>query len=119
MDATTCTEIKIHPWDWRYYAEKVRQKNYNLDENQIKPYFSLDNMCEAIFDCANQLFGLTFKLREDLQAYHPDVKVYEVHEKIHQEEEKKVGSNEDTKVIAIFLHDNYARPNKKGTYNQR
>lgn len=69
-------------------------------------------MCEAIFDCADQLFGLTFKLREDIQAYHPDVKVYEVHEKLSPENAE---SNE-TKVIAIFLHDNYARPNKKGCF---
>jgi hypothetical protein len=62
----------------RYYAEKVRQKTYSLDESEVKPYFPLDRMCEAIFDCAYQLFGLKFKLREDIASYHPDVQTYEV-----------------------------------------
>jgi hypothetical protein len=62
----------------RYYAEKVRQKTYSLDESEVKPYFPLDRMCEAIFDCAFQLFGLKFKLREDIASYHPDVQTYEV-----------------------------------------
>jgi hypothetical protein len=62
----------------RYYAEKVRQKTYSLDESEVKPYFPLDRMCEAIFDCAYQLFGLKFKLRENIVSYHPDVQTYEV-----------------------------------------
>jgi hypothetical protein len=56
----------------------VRQKTYSLDESEVKPYFPLDRMCEAIFDCAYQLFGLKFKLREDIASYHPDVQTYEV-----------------------------------------
>jgi len=99
--------VEIHPWDWRFYAEKVRKLNYDLDEKEIKPYFSLTNMCQAIFDCANQLFNLDFILREDLVAYHPDVQVYEVREKIDND-------NHQSRLVAIFLHDNYARPNKKG-----
>ena len=55
--------VDIKPWDWRYYAEKVRQSNYNLDEAEVKPYFALDNMVAAIFDCAGKLFGLRFKHR--------------------------------------------------------
>jgi peptidyl-dipeptidase Dcp len=99
--------VEIHPWDWRFYAEKVRKLNYDLDETEIKPYFSLTNMCQAIFDCANQLFNLDFILREDLEAYHPDVQVYEVREKVDND-------NHQSRLVAIFLHDNYARPNKKG-----
>ena len=99
--------VEIHPWDWRFYAEKVRKLNYDLDETEIKPYFSLTNMCQAIFDCANQLFNLDFILREDIVAYHPDVQVYEVREKIDND-------NHQSRLVAIFLHDNYARPNKKG-----
>ena len=93
----------IEPWDWRYYAEKVRQTKYDLDETELKPYFPLDNMCNAIFDCANQLFGLRFVLRPDLVAYHPDVKTYEVRETV---------AGED-RLVAIFLHDNFSRPHKQ------
>lgn len=92
----------IEPWDWRYYAEKVRQKEYELDESEVKPYFSLPKMTAAIFDCANKLFGLTFKLRPDIASYHPDVDTYEVFD-----------SSSSAEPIAIFLHDNYARPNKR------
>ena len=86
---------EIQPYDWRYYAEKVRSEKFNLDESVIKPYFSLDRMVDAIFYCAKQLFGLTFLLREDIKTYHPDVRVYEVHD--------------EGRVIALFLHDNYSR----------
>lgn len=91
---------QIEPWDWRYYAEKVRAENYDLDESEVKPYFPLNRMVEAVFDCAYRLFGLRYKLRSDLPTYHPDVKVYEVYDA-------------DDQLIAIFLHDNYARPNKR------
>ena len=67
----------IEAWDWRYYAEKVRQQRYDIDEALVKPYFPLPRMVQAVFDCANRLFGLRFvELPE--RAYHPDVKVYEV-----------------------------------------
>ena len=68
----------IEAWDWRWYAEKVRALRYELDEAEIKPYFPLERMVDAVFDCARQLFGLEFLLRPELRAYHPDVKVYEV-----------------------------------------
>ncbi len=97
--AASADGIKIEPWDWRFYAEKVRSTNYNLDNSLIKPYFPLNRMINAIFDCANNLFGLTFHERKDIPAYHPDVQVYEVHR--------------DNQVVAIFLHDNYARPHKR------
>jgi peptidyl-dipeptidase Dcp len=99
----------IEPWDWRYYSEKVRQANYNLDDSEVKPYFPLSRMVEAIFDCANKLYGLTFKPRPDLISYHPDVKTYEVHETVTNSD---TGASED-RLVAIFLHDNYARPHKK------
>ena len=124
LDGTTTAKVghhqgvEIHPWDWRFYSEKVRKMNYDLDETEIKPYFSLTNMCQAIFDCAHQLFNLEFILREDLVAYHPDVQVYEVREKIHVAAEAAAASddnnNNESRLVAIFLHDNYARPNKKG-----
>src|SRR6516165_10426262 len=67
----------IQPWDWRYYAEKVRQAHYDLDEAEVKPYFVLDNMVQAAFDTARRLFGVSFTAR-DLPVYHPDVRVWEV-----------------------------------------
>jgi len=95
--------FQLEPWDWRYYAEKVRQTKYNLDDNEVKPYFPLDRMVEAVFDCAKQLFGLEFRHRPDIAAYHPDVKTYEVYDTC---------ADGGEKLIAIFLHDNYARPHK-------
>ena len=90
----------LEAWDWRYYAEKVRQLRYDLDEAQIKPYFPLDRMVEAVFDCAQRLFGIRFVLQPDVQAYHPDVKVYEVR-------------GEDDRLVGVFLHDNFARTSKR------
>ena len=97
----------IEPWDWRYYAEKVRQAEYDLDEAEVKPYFVLDNMVEAAFDTARHLFGLTFTERSDLPAYHPDVRVWEVRD--------YTGSH-----VGLFLHDNFARPGKRsGAWSSR
>ena len=97
----------IEPWDWRYYAEKVRQTRYDLDEAETKPYFELDNMVQAAFDTAGRLFGLTFAERDDLPTYHPDVRVWEVRD--------EAGSH-----VGIFLHDNFARPGKRsGAWSSR
>lgn len=100
--ATATTAITIEPWDWRYYEEKVRQSQYNMDESEAKPYFALDAMLEAIFDVAHELFGLTFKERPDIQAYHPDVKVFEVYQ-----------DGDEEKLVAMFLSDNFARQHKR------
>ncbi|EQC38848.1 hypothetical protein SDRG_03806 [Saprolegnia diclina VS20] len=96
----------IQAWDWRYYSEKVRQLQYDIDEMTVKPYFSLDRMTDAVFDVAFRLFGLRFILREGIETYHPDVKVYEVRQTTAIE-------NED-KLVAIFFHDNFARKFKAG-----
>ncbi len=93
--------LQIEAWDWRYYAEKLRQARYDLDEAAIKPYFPLARMVEAVFDCAQRLFGVRFVARADLAAYHPDVKVYEVW-----------NAGSDT-LVGVFLHDNFARPTKR------
>src|SRR5690349_7585905 len=66
----------IAPWDWRYYAEKVRQAKYAHDEASVKPYFVLDNIVQAAFDTAGRLFGLRFIERRDCPVYHPDVRAY-------------------------------------------
>jgi peptidyl-dipeptidase Dcp len=89
----------IAPWDWRYYAEKVRQAKYALDEASVKPYFVLDNIVQAAFDTAGRLFGLRFVERRDCPVYHPDVRAYEV---------RDAGG----RPIGLFLHDNFARPGK-------
>jgi peptidyl-dipeptidase Dcp len=90
----------IEAWDWRFYAEKVRQLRYDIDEAMVKPYFPLDRMVQAVFDCANRLFGLRFVLLPEVPAYHADVQVYEV---------RDAGGA----VIGVFLHDNFARPSKR------
>jgi peptidyl-dipeptidase Dcp len=90
----------LEAWDWRYYAEKVRQLRYDLDEAQVKPYFPLERMVEAVFDCAQRLFGIRFVHQPQVRAYHPDVKVYEVR-------------GADDALIGVFLHDNFARPTKR------
>jgi peptidyl-dipeptidase Dcp len=97
----------IEPWDWRYYAEKVRQAEYDFDEAEVKPYFVLDNMVEAAFDTARRLFGVTFTERNDLPVYHPDVRVWEVRD--------SAGDH-----VGLFLHDNFARPGKQsGAWSSR
>jgi peptidyl-dipeptidase Dcp len=97
----------IQPWDWRYYAEKVRQAKFNFDESELKSYLSLDSITNAMFDVSNKLFGLKYLKRDDVIVYHPDVNVYEVRR-------NKAGSddNDDDELVAIFLHDNYARAHK-------
>jgi peptidyl-dipeptidase Dcp len=69
----------LQPWDWAFYAEKVRKAKYDLDENETKPYLEIWNVLEnGVFYAANQMYGLTFKRRTDIPTYHPDIRVYEV-----------------------------------------
>jgi peptidyl-dipeptidase Dcp len=89
----------VAAWDWRYYAEKVRQARYDIDEAAVKPYFVLDNIVAAAFDSATRLFGVSFVERHDCPVYHPDVRVYEMRD-------------ESGRAIGLFLHDNFARPGK-------
>ena len=91
---------EIEPWDWRYWAEKVRRTHYAIDDAEVKPYFELGRVAQAAFDCAQRLFGLRFTARADIPVYHPDVKAYEVR-------------NAAGSVCGIFLQDNFARPNKR------
>jgi peptidyl-dipeptidase Dcp len=90
----------LAPWDWRYYAEKLRQISANFDDAAIKPYLALDHMIEAAFDCANRLFGLSFAERKDIPVWHPDVRVWEV----------KDAAGEHK---ALFYGDYFARPSKR------
>jgi peptidyl-dipeptidase Dcp len=90
----------IAAWDWRYLAEKVRQRQFDLDDAQLKPYFTLDNMIAAMFDVAGRLFGLSFVEQPDPPLYHPDVRLWEVR-------------GRDGALVGIFLGDNFARATKR------
>ncbi|MHA6726924.1 M3 family metallopeptidase [Chryseobacterium sp. A301] len=94
--------FKLEPWDWNYYAEQVRKEKYDLDENEIKPYFEVQTVLEkGVFYAAEQFYGITFKKRTDLPVYHPDVVVYEVFD-------------QDGTSMAIYYLDFYTRSNKGG-----
>ncbi|MFA9190175.1 M3 family metallopeptidase [Flavobacterium sp. FZUC8N2.13] len=94
--------FKLEPWDWDFYSEQVRKAKYDLDQNQIKPYFELTTVLEkGVFFAAQKMYGITFVERQDLPVYHPDVKVYEVFD-------------ENKKSISIYYLDFYTRDNKKG-----
>ncbi len=86
-------------WDWRYYAEKLRLARYDFDENQLKPYLELDKVVDAAFYTAKRLFGVTFRLLDGVQVYHPDVRVWAV---------DRAG-----KTIGLFYGDFFARPSKR------
>jgi peptidyl-dipeptidase Dcp len=90
----------IMPWDWRYYAERVRKAKYDFDEAKLQPYLELDNMIRAAFDCATRLFGLRFKERKDLPRYHPEVRIWEVQD--------RSGAH-----VGIFMGDYFARASKR------
>jgi peptidyl-dipeptidase Dcp len=90
----------LAPWDWRFYAEKLRQRRANFDDAAIKPYLVLDHMIDAAFDCAHRLFGLSFVERRDIPVWHPDVRVWEV---------KDAAGNHK----AVFYGDYFARPSKR------
>lgn len=90
------------PWDWNFYAEQVRKEKFDLDENQIKPYFEVTTVLEkGVFYAAEKFYGLTFKKRTDLPVYHPDVVVYEVFDR-------------DGKSLALYYLDFYTRDSKGG-----
>ena len=90
--------ITLAPWDWRYYAEKLRKRDHDLDESEIKPYLALDNVTEAAFDVAGRLFGLSFA-PVDVPVPHPDARAWEVR-------------RGDTHV-GLFIGDFFARPSKR------
>src|ERR1700723_955044 len=90
----------LAPWDWRFYAEKLRQVRANFDDAAIRPYLSLDRMIEASFDCATRLFGVSFTERKDIPVWHPDVRVWEVKDSAGQHK-------------ALFYGDYFARPSKR------
>jgi peptidyl-dipeptidase Dcp len=92
--------FRLAPWDWRYYAEKLRKARFDLDESEIKPYLPLERVIEAAFYTANRLFGLAFAPRADVPVYHPDVRVWEV-------------SGPGGRHVGIFFGDYFARSSKR------
>jgi peptidyl-dipeptidase Dcp len=104
-EAAALAESAGHPleaWDWAYYSSKVRRERYEVDEQQLRPYFELDRvLVDGVFFAATSLFGITFHERKDLEGYHPDVRVWEVR-------------NEDGSELGLFLGDYYARNSKRG-----
>jgi len=73
-------KFKLEPWDWWYYAEKLKKSKYNLDESELRPYFQVENVINGVFGLATRLWGIQFEERNDIAKYHPDVKVFEVKE---------------------------------------
>ena len=94
-------KFKLASWDWWYYAEKVRKEKYDLDEEQVRPYFELTNVREGAFAVANKLYGLTFKQIQNMPLYHPECQVFEVKDR-------------DSSLIGILYMDFFPRASKKG-----
>jgi peptidyl-dipeptidase Dcp len=94
--------FKVQPWDWDFYSEQVRKAKYDLDQEQVKPYFELNNVLQnGVFYAANQLYGITFKERKDFPVYDPHMRVFEVF-------------NADGSSLALFYCDYFKRDNKQG-----
>jgi peptidyl-dipeptidase Dcp len=94
-------KFKLAPWDWRYYSEKVRKAKYDLNEEEIRPYFQLENVKLGIFELVKRLYGVTFKVRTDLPVYHPEATAYEV-------------LNEDGSLLGVIYMDFHPRASKRG-----
>ena len=90
----------VMPWDWRYYAEKLRERTFSFSESELKPYLQLEKIIEACFDVAKRLFGVTLTELKGIAAYHPDVRVFELRD-------------ESGTLKALFLGDYFARSSKR------
>lgn len=93
--------FKLQPWDWSYYAEKLRKEKYDLDDEQLKPYFPLENVKQGIFTVCNKLYGIKFNERKNIPVYHPDAVAYEVTE-------------ENGDHIGVLYMDFHPRESKRG-----
>ncbi len=91
----------IEPWDWAYYAERVRKAKYALDEELTKPYFKMENVRQGVFNTAHRLFGLNFEKLEDIPVYNPEVEGFKV-------------TDADGSLIGVLLTDYFPRPTKRG-----
>jgi peptidyl-dipeptidase Dcp len=101
-DSTPATDTELAAWDWAFYTEKVRQATFDVDTNAMKPYFELDRvLTDGVFFAATRLYGITFTERFDLTAWHPESRVFEVH-------------NEDGSELGLYIADFYTRDSKRG-----
>ncbi len=91
---------EVMPWDWRYYAEKIRAQKFNFSEAELKPYLQLEKIIDACFDVAGRLFGVHAVEKKGVAAYHPDVRVFEIRDR-------------EDKLVAMFLGDYFARGSKR------
>ena len=94
-------DFKLAGWDWWYYSDKIRVAKYSFNEQQTRPYFSLENTLKGVFYTANRLFGITVKERTDLPKYNDEVRTWEVYDK-------------DGELMAIFMGDYFVRDSKRG-----
>lgn len=92
-------DFKLESWDWWYYTEKLREQKYALNEEEIRPYFKIENVRQGIFDVANKLYGLSFRRLDNVPVYHPEVEAYEVLDK-------------DGSHLAVFYTDYFPRAGK-------
>jgi len=94
-------DFELEGWDWWYYSEKVKKAKYDLDENELRPYFEVTNVIKGVFDLSTRLWGITFEERNDIPKYHPHVKTFEVKDK-------------DGSHLAILYTDYFPRDSKRG-----
>ncbi|MBD4335632.1 peptidase M3, partial [Xanthomonas citri pv. citri] len=92
--------VEIMPWDFSYYANKLKEAKYDFDEEVLRPYFELSAVIDGVFGLAGKLYGLSFKENPDIEVYHPDVKAYEV-------------TDGDGKFMGIFYADFFPRESKR------
>jgi peptidyl-dipeptidase Dcp len=94
-------DFEVEPWDWRYYTEKVRRARYDVDEQEVRSYFQIDNVINGAFTVANKLYGIEFTERHDIPTYHPEVRTFEV-------------TDVDGSHLGVFMTDYHPRPGKRG-----
>ena len=92
--------VKLHPWDYSYYSNKLREAKYNYDEEELRPYFELNNVIDGVFGLATKLYGLNFVPNSDIQVYHPDVKAFDV-------------NDENGEFIGVIYTDFFPRESKR------
>ena len=95
------SSFQLQPWDWWYYAEKLKKAEYDLDEEMLRPYFKLENVIQGVFTVAQKLLGVSFTERRDMPVYHPDVKAFEV-------------TDADGSHVGVLYTDYFPRPSKRG-----
>ncbi len=94
-------DFELMPWDWSYYSHKLKERIFQFDSEQLRPYFELGNVIQGVFGLATRLYGITFKENKEIPVYHPDVKAYEVFDK-------------DGSYLAVLLTDFHPRSGKQG-----